>query len=119
MPLSHFIFRHSLILFLFIISACDDIERDNILDPKNPGSYRPLTTMIEAFVNTENDQLYNQYMISALNKIKEQYGQKVVIAHFHRNVGVFSDSLALRDNEILYQLTVGDIRSMRMLVLVK
>jgi len=111
MPLSRFIFNYILISMLVIFTACEDIERDNILDPKNPGSYRALTTMVEAFVNTENDQLYNQYMISALNNIKAQYGDKVVIAHFHRDAGAFADSLAVRDNDILYEKYIDQIES--------
>ena len=109
MPLSRSIFKYAPLFLFFVLTACKDIDRDNILDPKNPDSYRALTTMIEAFVNTENDQFYNQDMIAALNSIKEQHGDKVVIAHFHRHAGTFMDSLSGQENEILYEKYIDQI----------
>jgi len=111
MPLSRSIFKYAPLFLFFVLTACKDIDRDNILDPKNPDSYRALTTMIEAFVNTENDQFYNQDMIAALNSIKEQHGDKVVIAHFHRHAGTFMDSLSGQENEILYEKYIDQIDS--------
>ena len=46
------------LVFLFVIS-CSEIDRDNILDPKNPSSKRDKVLLLEAFVNTENPAPYN------------------------------------------------------------
>ena len=111
MPASSFIFKCLPLLLAFALSACEDIPRDNPLDPKNPDSYRAQSATIEAFVNTENDEQYNQYMIMALNTIKERYGNKVAIFHFHRNVAHFTDSLSLSENDILYDSYINFLGS--------
>jgi len=87
--------------------ACNDIPRDNLLDPKNPGSYRQAVIMIEAFVNTENDALYNENMISALNTLKMRYPSKLAVAHYHRNTTGFTDSLMIPGVENLYEQYLG------------
>jgi len=88
---------------LAIFSACKDIPRDNLLDPKNPDSYRAQMISLEAFVNTENDQMYNEYMLSALKIIADRYPGKVVVAQYHRNTISYTDSLAIPENETLYE----------------
>lgn len=100
-----FNFKHSYAILLLLIcySACKDIPRDNILDPKNPSSYRPWIISIEAFVNTENDQLYNEYLLEALNLIAERYPTRVTIAEYHRKVATFDDKLSIPESELLYE----------------
>jgi len=88
---------------LAIFSACKDIPRDNLLDPKNPDSYRAQMISFEAFVNTENEQMYNEYMLSALKTIVDRYPGKVVMAHYHRNTISYTDSLTIPENETLYE----------------
>jgi hypothetical protein len=90
-------------LMVYAASACKDIPRDNILDPKNPNSYRALVISLEAFVNTENDQQYNENMLSALKSLYSKYDDKVVFMQYHRNTTQFSDNLAIPENEILYE----------------
>ncbi len=92
-----------MILLAFCSSGCKDIPRDNVLDPKNPSSYRNWIIAIEAFVNTENDKLYNEYLITALNTISRRYPNNVTIAHYHRNVATFTDSLSIPENEYIYE----------------
>lgn len=106
-----YIFNHHFLFvpLVFLVFSCDDILRDNPLDPKNPNSYRPTTISIEAFVNTQNDDAFNQYMLSALSIIEQRYPGKVAIAHYHRNVGdTYPDSLAIPANEILYTQYVNN-----------
>ena len=90
------------IVLIFLI-ACKDIPRDNILDPKNPDSYRSQIISLEAFVNTENDQMYNEYMLSALNTIVNRYPGRLILAQYHRNTTFYTDSLAIPENETLYE----------------
>ena len=97
------------VLIIILIFACDDIPRDNLLDPKNPNSYRPKFISIEAFVNTQNDDDFNEYMLSALSIIEERYPEKVLIAHYHRNVGdTYPDSLSMPGNDILYTQYINE-----------
>ncbi|MCK5077081.1 MAG: hypothetical protein KAR38_11930 [Calditrichia bacterium] len=100
---SKFLFKIIFILSLILILSCKDIPRDNILDPNNTNSYRPQKIFIEAFVNTANIYQYNEYMLSALNEIAEHYGDKVIIAEYHRNTTSYDDQYHLLTNEELYQ----------------
>jgi len=101
------------LLTLFLIYACKDIPRDNILDPKNPSSYRNWVISIEAFVNTQNDQFYNEYLIKALNELSQRYPETITIAHYHRNVASFLDSLSIPDNEFIYEDYVNKFDSQK------
>ena len=102
------------ILLIFSgINACKDIPRDNVLDPKNPSSYSDWIISIEAFVNTENDKLYNEYLIEALNSISIQYPGKVTIAQYHRNVATFTDSLSIPENEYIYEDYINQFDSQK------
>jgi hypothetical protein len=96
-----------------LLFSCKDIPRDNVLDPKNPDSYRAQVISLEAFVNTENDQLYNEYMISALETVVDRYPGKVLIMYYHRNTTHFTDSLAIPENEILYEQYIGEFDDLK------
>ena len=93
----------AVVLSVIVFISCKDIPRDNVLDPKNPDSYRAQVIALEAFVNTENDQMYNEYMLSALGTIVDRYPGKLVLMQYHRNTINFTDSLAIPENEILYE----------------
>ncbi|MCK4754801.1 MAG: hypothetical protein KAS58_06175, partial [Calditrichia bacterium] len=80
---------------MVILISCKDIPRDNVLDPKNPDSYRAQVISLEAFVNTENDQMYNEYMLSALQTIVNRYPGKLILLQYHRKAISFPDSLAI------------------------
>ena len=81
-----------LILLFLIISNCDNIPRDNLLDPKNDDSYRKSVILLEAFVNTTYDYPLNFWALEALDSIEAIYGERIVIAEYHRNIKV-GDSL--------------------------
>ena len=110
-----FIFNRTIFIFycFFIITSCDDIPRDNPLDPKNPASYRSRIVFVEAFVNTNPvlaDSLpLNQYMLSALNQFEDRHENKVVIAEYHR--GSYSDSLARPEFDLLYDKYLNGLSS--------
>jgi hypothetical protein len=99
-----YIFRNILLLigFCFIFNACQDIPRDNVLDPKNPESSTRQILAVEAFVNTNNALSYNQNMLNALDLLNDKYPDKLTIMQYHRNVGSNLDSLHEDLNEILY-----------------
>jgi hypothetical protein len=98
-------------LILFV--SCNDIPRDNILDPKNPNSYRALTISLEAFVNTENDFHYNEHMLSALKTVVEKYPEKSVFLQYHRNTTNYTDSLAIPANEIIYEQYISKFDNLK------
>ena len=108
-------FRVFIILSLAstMIISCKDIPRDNPLDPNNPDSYRGQMILLEAFVNTENDQSYNEYMLSAMETITNRYNGKVIIAQYHRNTISFADSLTIPENETLYDQYVGKFNGVK------
>lgn len=89
--------------------ACDDIDRDNILDPKNPASERPQIITVEAFVNTTDSLLlthpYNAHLLDALDELETIYADKISIAEHHRKInGNFDDGYIFDNNssEFLY-----------------
>jgi hypothetical protein len=105
MQRSRYGFKLFLILYIVqaILISCNDSDRDNVLDPKNPESYRAQVISLEAFVNTENDQLFNEYMLQALETINDRYPGKTILMQYHRNATGFPDSLTIAENENLYE----------------
>jgi hypothetical protein len=112
---SQFIFKWSLISLFgcLTIISCDDIPRDNPLDPKNPSSYRSQIVFVEAFVNTNEvlaDSLpFSQFMLSALSQFINRHKDRVVIAEYHR--GSFPDSLSRSEFDLLYDKYVDALGS--------
>jgi len=68
------------------MTACTDMERTNPVDPKNEKSMTETIVLIEAFVNTNNDFQYNEWMLSAIQSVSQLYSERIVIAEYHRNV---------------------------------
>jgi len=82
----------SLILVLFL-SACKDIARDNVLDPKNPDSFSKQVILIEAFVNNTHPAAkdYSSWVVQGLTSLSATYGEDVVIAEYHRDLDGYDD----------------------------
>ncbi len=109
------IFRFVTVICVAIVYliACKDIPRDNVLDPKNPDSYRAQVISLEAFVNTENSQDYNEYMLSALQTIVNRYPGKLILLQYHRNTSSDTDSFAIPENESLYEQYVNKFDALK------
>lgn len=109
------IFRYITVICVAIVYliACKDIPRDNVLDPKNPDSYRAQVISLEAFVNTENSQEYNEYMLSALQTIVNRYPGKFTLLQYHRYTSSDTDSLAIPENESLYEQYVNKFDALK------
>jgi hypothetical protein len=75
--------------------ACDDIPRDNLLDPKNSDGYADQVVLVEAFVNTNPSVPfdYNQWAIAGLDNVLDFYPDEVVVAEYHRDVQTYDDAL--------------------------
>ena len=97
-------FKYALCVFLvLIIFQCEDIPRDNVLDPKNPDSIIQHKIMIEAFVNTNNPSSVNEYALQALDSLSMLYADRLLIAEYHRNTAEYNDPYHLDKGELLYQ----------------
>ena len=77
-----------------LITSCQDIPRDNLLDPQNPDSYTSSIILLEAFVNTNNPLSFNVWALQGLDEIKDLYGNGIAVVEFHRNTTQYADSLA-------------------------
>lgn len=95
---------------LAILSGCQDLDRENPLDPKNPQSSRQPVFLIEAFINTSSqleaeNTFYNTWAVHALDSLHDLYGGQLIIAEYHRAVTdpKYADEFALPDRyEALY-----------------
>ena len=75
-----------LILLLSILYLhCDDLDRNNILDPKNPNSFLDRTILAEIFINDSTGYEFTEYALTALNNIsqKDEYKEKIFIIEYH------------------------------------
>jgi len=92
----------SLILIFFI--SCSEIDRDNILDPKNPSSSRDRILLLEAFVNTNNPLPYNDYALEAIDDlaVDDDIKNHLIILEYHRDTQEFSDPLEVDNTESIY-----------------
>jgi len=83
----------SFILLVFL--SCSEIERDNILDPKNPDSKRDKVILLEAFLNTNNPLDYNQYALDAIEALAldNDINKRLIFLEYHRDTQQYSDPL--------------------------
>lgn len=106
-------FNISAFLLVLLVLSCGDLPHDNMLDPKNPDSIAPQKVMIEAFVNTNNPSNVNQYALQALNSLLTSYGDRIVIAEYHRNTAEYTDPYHLEKNELLYQHYISQFDNLK------
>ncbi|HPG38450.1 MAG TPA: hypothetical protein PLP19_02670 [bacterium] len=68
-----------LLLILFVaVLACDDLERNNPLDPKNPSSQRTETVLVESFVN-QSGGAYIASSLTAFDRLLREYGEDAFV----------------------------------------
>jgi len=103
-----------------LLLNCSDLDRDNLLDPKNMASRTAQKIMIEAFVNINSNPdvpeppPVNQFMIEALDSLQSMYADQIVIAEYHRTTGSqkeYTDAYHREENSILYQLYLNTLHS--------
>jgi len=87
------------LLLLFIFLGCDDLERDNLLDPKNARGYTDQQILVELFVNDSTGFDYCEQALIALEQISEsaEFKNRICVIEYHldlTSVG-FSDPLGL------------------------
>ena len=94
------------------VFACEDIPRDNPLDPLNPESTVSKRHLIEAFVNTgAHPSEFNRFMLDALDSLETMYGNRISIVQYHRSIGEHTDPYHLAENDIRYQHLLDALQS--------
>ena len=98
-----------LVAVLVFLSACEDLERNNPLDPRNPRSERNRLILVEAFVNDGTP--FSSHALKALDTLSSRTapGQVVIVEHHlpHPN---FADAYALAESRDRYHdLTATDL----------
>jgi len=95
-----FIFSYGLLL-----SACADIDRNNILDPKNASSGRDGLAVAELFTTTGPGVpgAFNAYALSALDSLRKDFGSRFIAFVYHRNSAQYTDPDAVSLVEPYYE----------------
>jgi hypothetical protein len=84
-------------LILFILLSCGDLERNNVLDPKNPNSEANRIVIVELFVVNNTGYEYCNTALGALEELceSENYRGKVLALEYHLKKDNLNDSYAL------------------------
>jgi hypothetical protein len=89
--------------FLLLLVACENLERNNPLDPKNPSSERRRVVFVEAFVNDAAP--FSAFALQALDSLAATFPQQqMVIAEHHLPSAKFTDAQALPESADRYKL---------------
>ena len=90
------VYKYIFSLLLIILVSCKEIDRDNILDPKNPSSKSEKILVLEAFVNTaDNLHLFNEYALAAIDELTSDDDLKghLIVLEYHRDTQQYTDPL--------------------------
>lgn len=96
-----------LVLCLIYIQ-CGDLDRNNPLDPKNPGSQVERGILVEIFVNDGTGFEYCNYALDAIEKLsgREEYKNNLLILEYHltnRQANWYDDYAKDEFNERYYE----------------
>ena len=78
-------FQFVTILLVALFFSCADLDRDNLLDPKNPHSSVQRKNLVEIFVNDSTGYPFSQYALTALDEIREMesYADNLLVLEYH------------------------------------
>lgn len=89
--------------FLLLLVACENLERNNPLDPNNPGSERRRIVFVEAFVN--DTAPFSAFALQALDSLAATFPQQqVMIVEHHLPSTKFTDAEALPESADRYKI---------------
>ncbi len=89
--------------FILLLVACEDLERNNPLDPQNPSSERRRVVFVEAFVNDAAP--FSAFALSALDSLAVTFPQlQMVIVEHHLPSAKFTDAQALPESADRYKI---------------
>ena len=88
--------------FLFLLFSCEELDRNNPLDPKNPRSESRRMILVEAFVNDATP--FSSYALSAVDSLAATFSSdQIIIAEHHLPSANFTDMNALPESADRYQ----------------
>ncbi|KAA3617263.1 MAG: hypothetical protein D8M58_03245 [Calditrichaeota bacterium] len=83
------VFKYIFSILIIFSFACSQIERDNILDPKNNSSSRESVLLLEAFINTSDNvpqnYTFNYDALEAIDSLSDIYGDRLIWLEYHWN----------------------------------
>lgn len=86
---------------MFFLCACGELERNNPLDPKNPGSERPRVIFVEAFVNDATP--FSPFALKALDSLSLALASdQIIIVEHHLPSTSYNDTYALQESAERY-----------------
>ena len=89
--------RASLLSLIVLLCGCEELARDNPLDPKNPRSERSRVIFVEAYVNESTP--YSPFAVAALDSLARGFStDDVIIAEHHLPNASFADQFALQES---------------------
>lgn len=89
--------------FLLFLGACEELERNNPLDPKNPRSEQPHLVFVEAFVNDATP--FSPFALRALDSLASAFSSDhLLVAEHHLPSASFTDAYALPESADRYRL---------------
>ncbi len=102
--------RRTIFLFLIFVFSCADLERDNILDPKNPNSKVERINLAEIFVNDSTGYPYCEHALQALDEIRdmEQYNDNLLVLEYHVESEKWNDPFEIEGALQRYHRYVAD-----------
>jgi len=103
-------FVFSLLIFTILLSSCDNLARDDLLDPKNEDGFIESVVLIEAFVNLDHPTDYNMWAVQGLDLISEEYNSAVQIVEYHRSLDGYPSDVPELDAQFtnMHQLYVDN-----------
>lgn len=90
----------ALLILVCLVPACE-MERDNLLDPKNPDSETEKTVLAEVFVNTNVPS--SNDAIQALENLEIEFGGRLLILEYHLSNSSFPDPFGTEDADLRYE----------------
>lgn len=73
------------IVVVLLLARCEDLDRNNPLDPKNPNSQIDRATLVEVFVNDSTGFEYCNYALDAIEKLsqREEFKTNFFVVQYH------------------------------------
>ncbi|MCU0643227.1 MAG: DUF1223 domain-containing protein [bacterium] len=73
------------IIAFLLLARCADLDRDNPLDPKNPGSETNRAILVELFINDSTGFEYCNFALDAIEKLsqREEFKNNLFVLEYH------------------------------------
>lgn len=70
---------------ILLLADCGDLDRNNPLDPKNPGSETKRSVVVELFVNDSSGYEYCNYALDAIEELaqRQEFQDNLLVLEYH------------------------------------